>query len=176
MKAMIIILILGASTTIAPKYIIKTIERFENASLNQDDTNRGKIALYSYQLLMEYFPFGIGLGGFSYLSSDVIPYTIMDARGNLSSGANLHNSYMTWALEGGWSIMSIVLILFVSLFKIIHLFISHNESKTLGIVILIWAFSGMFFAFFHQWHNTWSFLFLFGYTFGCSKRYGYLQK
>ncbi len=153
---------------VSPPYIFSTIERFSSSYI---DTTRVAITSYSFQLLYEYFPGGIGLGGFSFLSLDSIPYQITDARGVVRSGANLHSSFMTWALEGGALVLLVVTVIFLYLVKIIRRFLIFDNTKYLGAILLVWLVAGMIFGLFQQWHNTGAFWLLFGYSFGCYERY-----
>ena len=153
---------------LSPPYILRMIERLKYMG---SDTTRTAISDYSFDLLQEHFPYGIGLGGFSFLSMDTIPYQIIDGRGVLRTGANLHNSFMTWALEGGALVTLVMIVIFFYLLKIIRRFLLFDETKALGVVLLIWALSGMLFGLFQQWHNSGTFWLLIGYSFGCYERY-----
>lgn len=161
--AAIVVILIGFSP-----YLSKMIERF--LYVNEDPT-RSSISDYSFELLPEYFPQGIGLGGFSFVSKDIIPYEVIDARGVARSGANLHNSYMTWVLEGGAPIILIVSIMFWCLFRIIRRFLRIPHTRVLGATLLIWLLSGMIYGAFQQWHNSGTFWGLFGFSFGCYERY-----
>lgn len=156
-----------------------TVDRLlhsSSESLEEDDPNRVLIALTSYRLLQENFPYGIGWGGFTSISKNELNYNTYAANGEIVSGANLHNSYMTWALEGGLPIVVIMIILFYYLFRAIRFFLRDERSKLLGYVTLIWLLQGMLFGMFHQWHSTLPFWMLFGFTFGCYERYKRLKQ
>jgi hypothetical protein len=135
------------------------------------DPTRTLIALTSYKLLLQYFPRGIGWGGFSSITRDDLNYQTVDLRGEVSVGANIHNSFVTWALEGGLPIVLLMLILFIYYFRTVRFFLKNEKSNLLGWVTLIWMLQGIFFGMFHQWHNTVLFWPLFGFTFGCYERY-----
>lgn len=148
-------------------FIIATIARFSDA----EDVLRAAITYYSLLLLQEHFPWGIGWFGFLSLSIGVIPVENIDVRGVAHAGANLHNSYMTWALEGGAPILLIVMYLFWKLIAAIRSFLRHRSRRLLGATLLIWLLGGMIFGAFQQWHMTDAFWQLFGFTFGCYARY-----
>lgn len=148
-------------------YISGTFDRFSE----EEDVSRASIALYSYILLAQNFPQGIGWFGFLYLSADVIPYTSTTARGDVLGGANLHSTYMTWALEGGAPILAIVLFLFISLWRAVWSFLRRHATRQLGATLLIWLLGGMILGAFQQWHSSGTFWELFGFAFGCYARY-----
>ncbi|WP_216184244.1 O-antigen ligase [Polynucleobacter sp. MWH-HuK1] len=135
-----------------------------------EDPSRTAISTLSFELLSENFPAGIGLGGFSSISQELINYRILDARGEIVYGANLHSSYMTWALEGGLPIVVIVLSLCFFTFRAIRHLLKDEKSRVLGEVMLIWLFQGMLYGLFQQWHNSAPFWMLFGLVFGCYER------
>lgn len=148
-------------------YLSGTIARFSE----EEDVSRSSIALYSVVLLAQHFPQGIGWFGFLSQSIGVISYDVIDARGDLHSGANLHSSYMTWALEGGAPIVLIILYLFWKLFGVIRSFFRTKSTRVLGATLLIWLLSGMIYGAFQQWHSSGTFWGLFGFAFGCYERY-----
>ncbi len=135
------------------------------------DPMRTAISTVSFDMLEEHFPWGIGLGGFSSASQSQINYQTYDARGEIVVGANLHSSYMTWALEGGLPILLIVLALFFFAVRAIWYLQKNDESRMFALVLLIWLLQGMLFGMFHQWHNTHPFWALFGLVFGCYERH-----
>lgn len=153
--------------TVFSSYISATFDRFSEP----EDVARSSIALYSYILLAEHFPWGIGWMGFLSQSIGVIAYDTTDARGDVHSGANLHNSYMTWALEGGVPIMLMVVVLFFSIFRVCWRFARRPETRMLSATLVIWLISGMVFGAFQQWHSSGTCWQLFGFAFGCQQRY-----
>jgi hypothetical protein len=164
------LVLLVAATVILMGYsshITGTVGRFSEA----EDVSRAKITYYSLLLLAQRFPWGIGWFGFLSQSIGVIPYDTTDQRGEIHSGANLHNSYMTWALEGGAPILLIVIYLFWKLLAVIRSFLRHQQQRLLGAILLIWLLGGMIFGAFQQWHMTDTFWQLFGFGFGCYARY-----
>jgi hypothetical protein len=136
-----------------------------------EDTSRAAIAAYSLILLVQNFPYGIGWFGFLYMSIGVIRYDVTDARGEVRPGAPLHNSYMTWALEGGLPVVLIVTFLFWHFLRTIRRLLRHEESALIGATALIWLLSGMLFGAFQQWHSSATFWLLFGFVFGSYERY-----
>jgi len=136
-----------------------------------EDTARAAITAYSLILLLQNFPVGIGWMGFLYMSIGVIRYDVTDARGEVRPGAPLHNSYMTWALEGGLPVLLIMMFLFWQLLRTIRRLIRHRESALIGATALIWLLSGMLFGMFQQWHSSGTFWQLFGIVFGSYARY-----
>ena len=163
--------LLTATTFMLMEYlsnITGTVGRFSEP----EDISRAAITYYSLLLLAQHFPLGIGWVGFLSLSIGLIPYDTTDPRGEVHSGANLHNSYMTWALEGGAPILLIVLYLFWKLIGVIRSFLRRGEQRLLGATLLIWLLGGMIFGAYHQWHMTDTFWQLFGFAFGCYARYG----
>ncbi|MCX7144230.1 MAG: hypothetical protein NT123_24980 [Proteobacteria bacterium] len=138
---------------------------------DEEDTVRSLIQLTSFQLLSEYFPRGIGFGGFSFITRDDIPYPLLDQRGNLTQGANLHNSFMTWALEGGLPVLLVVCAMFFAMYRTIRSFWRHKETTILAFVLSVWLLQGVIFGLVQQWHSASTFWMLFGYAFGCRERY-----
>lgn len=171
-KLVVLAVVVGAILVQYTSYISTTVGRFSES----EDGSRAAIAVYSVSLLIEHFPRGIGLGGFSFLSRDVIPYETTTARGDTVIGANLHNTFMTWALEGGAPVLIIVAILFWQLFMVIYRFWKRHATRMLSATLLVWLASGVLFGMFHQWHNSGTFWVLFGFAFGCSKRYEHMEK
>lgn len=162
--------LLTATTFMVMEYatnITGTVGRFSEP----EDISRAAITYYSLLLLAQHFPWGIGWLGFLSLSIGLIPYDTTDQRGVVHSGANLHNSYMTWALEGGAPILLIVIYLFWKLIGVIRSFLRRREQRLLGATLLIWLLGGMIFGAFGQWHMTDTFWQLFGFAFGCYARY-----
>ena len=144
-----------------------TLARFSEP----EDTARSSIALYSILLLAEHFPRGIGWFGFLSQSIGVISYDATDARGDVHLGANLHSTYMTWALEGGLPIVLIMVYLFWKLIRVTWFFLRNDPTRVLGVTLLIWLLVGMVYGTFNQWHSSGTLWALFGFAFGCSERY-----
>lgn len=148
-------------------YISATLARFSEA----EDVSRASIAAYSLILLKENFPWGIGWFGFLYMSIGVISYDVTDARGAVHAGAPLHNTFMTWALEGGLPILAIVTVLFLNLARVIRFLLGFEAASLLGATVLIWLLSGVLYGSFQQWHESGTLWELFGFAFGGYERY-----
>src|SRR5690606_6711377 len=85
-------------------YIYGTIERY----LTHNDPLRVSIAEISRQLLWQSSGWGIGYMNFYAWYGMVTGYHAEGRTGAAIEGVNLHNSYMTWALEGGLPVCIVV--------------------------------------------------------------------
>lgn len=125
-------------------------------------------ATYIYQ---EFWFEGMGYLGFKRWFGEVYNYEFEDQFGNTIFGYNLHNSFLTWALEGGIFCVIIVAIMFLTYlrrsFKMIKVSDDHF-SKSFYKVCIISLLTMSLYGLFHQLHQGFLFYVMLGIVFGSS--------
>lgn len=115
---------------------------------------------------------GMGYMNFMQWYGDKLGVYSESSNGKEIIGVNLHNSYQTWALEGGLICLIIIGYLFYKYIIISIARIKQSETyyeRSFHIVGLISLVSFAIFASFHQLHQTIIFFIIIGIVFGAKK-------
>ncbi len=138
------------------------------------DVVRWKIFFDAFSLYKSHWLFGMGYMNFMPWYGDRYNFRVENIRGKETVGMSLHNSFQTWALEGGLPCLGIVGLLLWKYFSILrkHIRQSKNDMEILyyklfviGMVCLLVA--GMF----HQIHQSPVFYMLLGIVYAFDNRY-----
>ena len=148
-------------------YIISSFSRF----FEGDDLIRLQIFSYSYELLINNFPHGIGYQNFIILSSDIIPYTTFTTTGDQLDGVALHNSFFHFALEGGLIIVLIMLLLYYKFFDIAFRLKKRITNSNIGSLLIVFMVVCSFYGLIHQFHGSRYFFGIFAFCFSIYERY-----
>jgi GNAT superfamily N-acetyltransferase len=166
-----LVVVAGGVIYLAPM-IGATIERFLPEGMHfyglvgeHVDRQRGYITDLSLDLLPEYWLTGMGYMNFYALTAtEATTLYAIDRFGVEVYGTSLHNSYMTWALEGGLLVMLAVALIFWRAGARIR-FIWSAEPN-MGVLLLAWCVSALLFGWFHQLHASVQFWSILGIIFG----------
>lgn len=145
-------------------FLFKTIIRFTGINLitgndflvvEDPDVLRISLILEATKLYPSYWFQGMGYMNFMQWFGENfnITYESFDSKKEIV-GSNLHNSYQTWALEGGIFCLLIVLIIFLKFYKICYEAYMKNTNKHFSILLISSLSSLLLFAFFHQLHQA----------------------
>ena len=129
------------------------------------DPSREFVTASALTLLGDYFPQGMGYMNFYVLSGPEAGVYLNRLEREVS-GVNIHNSYLTWSLEGGILVASAVI---VGAYRAAHKisFIKDNTRLgNIGVLFLSWCVALCFTAAFHQVHSTMQFWSTIGIIFG----------
>jgi hypothetical protein len=140
---------LPLATTVVLERVLGTFNRFRTLG---DDTVRDYIVDNSIAMLRESGFMGIGYMNFYAWTGLDTGYREVARTGSDILGFNLHNSYMTWWLEGGVLVTIVVLVLLLLTIK--RLSVIHEYDKRMGAVLYSWLVVFAIFAMFHQLHMT----------------------
>lgn len=130
----------------------------------QEDYVRTSIFNEALNLYSNYWFQGMGYMNFMKWYGENIGASELSANGDLA-GMNLHNSFQTWALEGGLFLVIIVVYIMSAYIKrgIYKIKFSQDRlEKNFHIVGLVNILSFAIFASFHQLHQTFIFFILLG--------------
>lgn len=127
----------------------------------------------SLGLLQEHFPVGIGYMNFLMLTGYEIDHTIITRFGDEVVGVNLHNSYMTWMLEGG--LLVTVVVLYILYRAWVRVRVALDDDRNMGVLFVAWATALLFLGAFHQLHSTMQFWGTLGFIFGFNGARGRLS-
>jgi O-antigen ligase len=131
------------------------------------DTTRELVTAAALDLLSQYGLQGMGYMNFMEFLGLQTGYS--DTRlGYAFFGTNLHNSYLTWLLEGGALVSSVVMILFLRTWKRMRWVLRYERN--FGILALSWAGASALLAAFHQLHGMMQFWGSIGMIFGVYSR------
>jgi len=130
------------------------------------DPAREYVTLRTLMLLPEYFVRGMGFMNFYIWSGPEVGEYEVNRFGQVVIGVNIHNSYMTWLLEGGLLVSFAVIILLYRTLKKALLLYSNDSSSPIGVVIISWCVAILVSAAFHQLHSSIQFWGTIGITFG----------
>jgi hypothetical protein len=148
-RFMLAFFLVPVAVSVALQQTISTFSRFQ--TLN-DDYVRSYIVDQSTQMLRESKFLGIGYMNFYAWSGIDTGYAGESRTGSEILGFNLHNSYMTWALEGGLMVSVIVLvILWLTMGRLKAVLAADRQ---LGAVLMSWFIVFGIFALFHQVHMS----------------------
>jgi hypothetical protein len=166
-------------------YAAKTLARitYQDVAVGEEtiqseeiDVVRWAIFADAISLFQTNWMFGIGYMNFMPWFGDEYSYRFEDVRDREVVGMSLHNSFQTWALEGGLPCLAIVTLLLWKYFGILRRRITQSESniekayyKTYSIAMICSLIMGLF----HQIHQTPVFYILLGsvYALGGKKRF-----
>jgi hypothetical protein len=179
--------ILGPCLLLVPlafsKQIAETASRFVSQDVSVtignftadgegEDVMRRYINQSSFALLPQYWWKGMGFMNFyEWTSRDGVVGSQITRLGVEETGENLHNSYMTWILEGGPLVAIAVLVLFWRMGKRIKRLYIRAESKLVGQVCIAWCIALLLFGMFHQLHASVQLWGTIGIIFGMSDRF-----
>jgi O-antigen ligase len=131
----------------------------------QEDDLRTSIFNEALNVYYEYWFQGMGYMNFMKWYGEKFGISELTANGTEIVGMNLHNSFQTWALEGGiFAIIIIIYIMYVYIKRSIYkIKISQNQfEKNFHTVGLINIVSFIIFASYHQLHQNIIFFILLG--------------
>jgi hypothetical protein len=135
---------------------------------DEDVLRLAAVAEFS-RLVTEYFPTGTGYYTFPYLTQDTIPYTHETLSGAVYHGMPLHNTYMHYALEGGWMVTLVIGLMHLQYFVTMRRVREH--SPPVANVLMSWLFISFIFGMLQQWHAYRYFFGMFGFALGVLDRY-----
>ena len=130
-----------------------------------EDDLRTSIFNEAFNLYNNYWVQGIGYMNFMKWYGQKFGVSEITANGNEIVGMNLHNSFQTWALEGGFFLLLIIVYILYVYFKrsIYKIKCSQNQfEKNFHIIGLINIVSFAIFASYHQLHQNIIFFILLG--------------
>lgn len=150
--------------------ISSTINRISisGVSLSGDDWVREYIILNSIELLKQTTLMGIGYMNFYAFSGHDTEYSFEERTGAIVEGFNLHNSFMTWGLEGG--ILVILAIILLGYLTIIRIKAIYNLDKCYGAYLFSVLSCFFIFGIAHQLHMAIQFWIYIGFIWGYSYR------
>jgi len=159
-------------------FLLKTIIRFTgidlisgNDFLVVEESDLLRISLFqeATKLYPSYWFQGMGYMNFMQWFGENfnVTYESFDTKKEIV-GSNLHNSFQTWALEGGVFCLFIVLIIFLKFYRVCYKACIKNANKYFSILLISSLTSLLLFAFFHQLHQALVFYMIL--TFGFSLR------
>jgi hypothetical protein len=149
---------------LAKDYVYNSLERFQT----HYDPARNFITENSKQMLMDSNGIGIGYMNFYGWTSLSGRFRDVGRTGVVINGVNLHNSFMTWALEGGVLVCLSVVLMFVLTFRRIRLVSAFDQS--LGALFLSWCTAFGIYALYHQTHSLMQFWLCIGLIWGWSAK------
>jgi hypothetical protein len=166
-NASIIILSIVVGLTVAAFYlqeILYTVSRFlpegsvalMDVKVDADgvDPAREYVTLSTLMLLPEYFIRGMGFMNFYIWSGAEVGEYDVNRFGQVIVGVNIHNSYMTWLLEGGLLVSGVVVVMLYRTIKKAFALYSYESSSLIGVVVLSWCVAVLASAAFHQLHSS----------------------
>lgn len=171
-RAFAALAVAGAAVVALAPQMIETVSRFLPNSTeilgvegSYEDYARISVELKSYSMLPEYWWKGMGFTNF-YAYTDLTSDALYETNrfGVQQYATNLHNSYMTWLLEGGPIVASIVLMMFVSTGRRIRWI--WKQDRDTGALLLAWCASALLLGWFHQLHASVQFWSILGIVFG----------
>jgi hypothetical protein len=139
------------------------------------DTLRWSIYDDAVMLYKDKWLFGMGYMNFMPWHGDMYNFSLTDVRGKETVGMNLHNTFQTWALEGGLPCLGIATLLLWKYFSILRKRIRQSKNvleksyyKLFVIVMICLLVQGVF----HQIHQAPIFYIFLGivYSLDCKKR------
>jgi hypothetical protein len=133
------------------------------------DASREYLVLNTVLLLPDYFIQGMGYMNF-YVWSGPDTGVYLSRLDREVAGTNIHNSYMTWALEGGILVMSVVVLMVYRTARQIWRILTSKSSRAVGLLLLSSFTALMFTAAFHQVHSTMQFWASIGLIFGYAEQ------
>jgi hypothetical protein len=138
------------------------------------DIIRWTIHKDSLSLYKSNWIFGIGYMNFMPWFGDEYNYSKINTRGKEVVGMNLHNTFMTWALEGGIPCVAIIFLILWKYFRILNKRIKQSEDiyersyyKLLAISMICIFIRGLF----HQIHQDPLFYIFIGIVYALDDRY-----
>lgn len=164
--------IVGCAVVYLMPYMGSTLERllpedmyFNGLVGERSDPQREYIHNLSVSLLPEHWISGMGyMNFFALTESEATVIYQIDRFGESTYGTNLHNSYMTWALEGGLLVCSIVALIFWRAGG--RLRFIWNDDRNMGVLLAAWCAAALLFGWFHQLHSSVQFWSILGIIFG----------
>jgi hypothetical protein len=164
-RFLFVALFLPLAMAFALERVLGTFNRFRTLG---DDTVREYIVHHSVAMIRESGLMGIGYMNFYAWSGLDTGYRGEARTGSDILGFNLHNSYMTWALEGGVLVTAVVLVLLLLTVK--RLNVIYGSDGNLGAVLYSWLVVFGIFAMFHQLHMSIQFWTVIGLIWGVHAR------
>lgn len=151
-------------------YIKNTFSKILNTGLSVSGTDdlRSYIVENSWRLLLDSHGLGIGYWNFYAWSAENSDFFIIDRLGVTIYGENLHNTYMTWALEGGILVLLPIAFLLVSCVLKIHYI--YLIDKKFGSIFYSIFISILIFGVAHQLHELPQFWGTIGLVYGVANR------
>lgn len=119
-----------------------------------EDLLRTYINDASLSLLPRYWYRGMGFMNFYEWTSRDRRSSRTTRLGYEEDGLNLHNSYMTWLLEGGPVVVLCVVALFWRTGRHVRALLRRPLSRPIGNIALAWCLSLLVFGMFHQLHAS----------------------
>lgn len=117
-----------------------------------EDRERLYVSEASRSLLPDYFIQGMGFMNFYAWTGRDRDSSRVTRLGREETGVNLHNSYMTWALEGGLLVVSAVLLMFYRTHLRIRNLLAVPAFRQVGILAVSWAAALLLLGTAHQLH------------------------
>lgn len=124
----------------------------------------------SKDFLGEHLPQGIGYMNFLVLTGIQTSITANAGRDKEYPGISLHNSFMTWILEGGVLVSFVVLLLFWRVWARIS-WLRQTPSRNFAVMAIAWCAALLFLGVFHQVHQSMQFWATIGLIFGYYDRH-----
>jgi hypothetical protein len=121
------------------------------------DVSRVYIVERSLELLREFFPAGMGYMNFFEWTGLEVTDVRTTRLGVEVGGISLHNSFITWVLEGGLLVSAAVLYIFWRVSKRIRALLLEPASRNLGVLCIAWAVACLLLGGFHQLHQMMQF-------------------
>ena len=165
----IFLFVMAAALPVLWAKVVNTLNRLMSidGSLVGQDWLREYIIENSWRMLVETKGLGIGYMNFYAWSGLDTGYSHVTRTGSIIEGFNIHNTFMTWALEGGVLVILSVVFLGYLTSKRIRLIYKNDRKYGAVLVGMIAAF--LVFAMAHQLHmltQFWAFIGLvWGYSF-----------
>jgi hypothetical protein len=141
----------------------------------QVDIARVLVTSESFNLLPKYAIQGMGYMNFAVFLGLESGHVETTRLGQEFLGINLHNSYMTWILEGGLLVTGAVIFLFIRTGKRMRWLWRSSEFHNFGVLTVGWAAACLLLAGFQQLHFLMQFWGSIGLIFGVydrAKRFG----
>lgn len=165
------VLVAAALTYLLPM-IGSTVERLLPEGLEiyglvgeRTDAVRSRVYDLSFDLLPDYWPWGMGYMNFYALTEgESTAIYDFDRFGEAVYGINLHNSYMTWALEGGLLVCLVVVVMFWRAGSRVRWI--WKRERHVGVLLIAWCAAALLLGWFHQLHSTVQFWSILGVIFG----------
>jgi hypothetical protein len=142
--------------------------------LSGEDLTRAYIHERSQEMLMDSGGIGIGYMNFYAYSGWELDYLEEARTGSAIEGHNLHNSFMTWGLEGGILVVLVVFWLIISTVKRIRSI--YLQDTRMGSCLFGFTAAFVVFAIAHQLHELISFWATIGFVWGYEYKLRTLHK
>jgi len=167
----LVLIPLGFLSLFFSNKIIQTLGRLSllaDIDIAAGDPSREFISSNAWDRFGEISWHGIGYMNFYAYSGETLGIRYYENSGSLTTGLNLHNSYLTWFLEGGLLVsLAVLVILVLTVLKISRIYAFDRRYGS-----LLFSFMVVFavFAISHQLHDLTQFWALIGLSWGLCRR------